>query len=153
MAPDLRRRHHPIATANACPISPPRVNVPVDMPLIAGRGANIGLPVSLASRLSAGERDVRDAAGRTDGLHFEARLKFFEPVPEALPSPEDYGHDGYVHVVDQVGGKKLADSRRASADADVQAASGLPGDSQGVGRAGVDEVECRPALHLDRWPQ
>jgi hypothetical protein len=40
--PRPARRDAQIATANACPVSPPRVNVPVDMPLIAGRGANIG---------------------------------------------------------------------------------------------------------------
>src|SRR5437660_12175032 len=93
-----------------------------------------------------------DAGGGADGLHMEALLNFLQPVPEPFSLPEDYGHDHYVHIVDQVGGKELPDGRRASSDADVQAAGGLPGSLEGLGGAGVDEAECCPALHLDRGP-
>jgi hypothetical protein len=57
-----------------------------------------------------------------------------------------------VHVVDQVGRKKLMDGRRASTDADVPAASSLLGKLQRFARGGIDEMERRPARHLDRGP-
>src|SRR5712692_4357032 len=70
--------------------------------------------------LSAGEREMGDAAGGADRLHIEALLERLQPVPEAFPASENYGDDRYVHVVDQVGGEKLADYRWSSANADVQ---------------------------------
>ena len=57
-----------------------------------------------------------------------------------------------MHVIDQVGGEKLADYRWSAANADVQATGGLLGHLHGLSRAGVDEVERRAALHLDRGP-
>src|SRR6516165_2956981 len=93
-----------------------------------------------------------DAAGGADRLHIEALLELLQPVPEAFPTAENYGHDRYVHVVDQVEGEKLADHRWSSADADIEATGSFPGHPQGLGRAGVDEVERRPAFHLNRWP-
>ena len=52
--------------------------------------------------------------------------------------------------VDQFGGKEVADHRRAAADAHVEVASCVPGEVERRLRAGVDEVEHRAALHLDR---
>ena len=57
-----------------------------------------------------------------------------------------------MQVVDQVGGEELADGGRAAADADVKSARGGLGGRERLGRAGVDEVEGRAALHLDRGP-
>jgi hypothetical protein len=74
-----------------------------------------------------------DTAGGADGLDIEVPLKFLQPVPEALPPPQDYGHDHYVHVVDQVGGKELADSRRASS----MRTSRPPAASRAIFRASV----------------
>ena len=90
-----------------------------------------------------------DPGGGAGGLDMEVLFKFLQSVPEAFPPSEDYGHDDDVHVVDQVGGKELADCGRASANADVQAAGGIAGNLEGVGGAGVDEVERRATLHLN----
>jgi hypothetical protein len=49
-----------------------------------------------------------------------------------------------VELVDKFSVEKLADGRWSSADANVQAAGGFPGDLQGLAWTGVDEVECRP---------
>src|SRR5262249_16462754 len=106
----------------------------------------------ILSRLWAGEGEMSDAAGGAYRLDAEALLDPLEPVPHPLPAPEDDGHDGDVQVVDQVGVQELTDSGRPPADANVQAARGLPGDFQGLGRARVDEVKRRAALHLNRGP-
>src|SRR5690349_7035504 len=95
---------------------------------------------------------MSDAAGGSDRLDPEPLLEILQPVPQAFPASENDGHDRYVHMVDQVGGKKLADCRGSSADANIQAVGSLPGDRQGLGGAGVDEMEGRPACHLDRGP-
>ena len=95
---------------------------------------------------------MADAAGGANGLHFKAPLEFIQPLPEAFATPEEYGHEHDVHLVDQAGSEKLAEGRRPSADANVQAAGRLSGNLQGFERAGVDEVERRPAFHLDRGP-
>src|SRR5256885_5036025 len=91
-----------------------------------------------------------DAAGGTDRLHIEALLECVEPVPEAFPASENYRHDHYVHVVDQVRSEKLTDYRWSSANADIQATRGLPSHLEGLGGAGVDEVERCSAFHPDR---
>ena len=62
---------------------------------------------------------------RANRLHLEAVLEPFQAVPEPLASPEHYGDEHDVHVVDQVGGQKMADGRGATADADVQTPGGL----------------------------
>ena len=55
-----------------------------------------------------------------------------------------------MHVVDEVGGEELANCRRSSADSDIQSTRRLLGCLQGLGWAGVDEVERRPALQPNR---
>jgi hypothetical protein len=54
-----------------------------------------------------------------------------------------------MHVVDQVGRKKLTNGRRTPTDADIQAASGLASDFERLGRAGVNEVERRPFISIE----
>ena len=44
----------------------------------------------------------------TDSI-VKALLQPFLAVPQAFAAPEDDGHDGDVHVIDQVGGQELAD--------------------------------------------
>src|ERR1700742_607480 len=56
-------------------------------------------------------------------------------------------------MVDQVGGEELADDGRAAADADVEAAGCVRGGRERLRWAGVDEVEGRAPLHLDRGPR
>src|SRR5579859_5931156 len=101
---------------------------------------------------TTGEREVGDTAGGTHRLDGEALLQALQAIPEGLAAAEEDRHECEVHVVDQVGGEELADGGRAAADAHVQAARGVPGGRKGLLRAGVDEVEGRAALHLDRGP-
>src|SRR5262249_32303864 len=56
-------------------------------------------------------------------------------------------------VVDEVGGQELADGGRAAADADILASGGLARLRKGMGGAGVEEVECGAAVHLDWGPR
>src|SRR3954451_20378349 len=93
-----------------------------------------------------------DAARRRDGLDIEPTIEVLEPVPQAFSTSEDDRYDGDVHLVDQVGGKELADRRHASADAHVEITRQLAGPVKGFGSALVDEVERRPALHLEDRP-
>src|SRR5438445_7096698 len=74
---------------------------------------------------SAGEREMGDTAWGADRLHIEALLECLQPVPDTFPASQNYGDDRYVHVIDQVGGEKLADYRWSAANADVQATGGL----------------------------
>jgi NADH:ubiquinone reductase (H+-translocating) len=107
--------------------------------------------VALRLRM-AGEGDVGDSARGAHRLDGEALLQALQASPDRLTAAEEDGHLHDVHVVDQVGGEELADGSRAAADADVEAARGAPGGRERVGRAGLDEVEGRAALHLDRGP-
>src|SRR5579864_1206028 len=104
------------------------------------------------ARLTAGKREVGDAAGGAHRLDGEAVLQSLQAVPEGLAAAEEDRHDHDVHVVDQAGGEELADGGRAAADADVEAARGLLGRRKRLRRAGVDEAEGGAALHLDRGP-
>jgi hypothetical protein len=56
-------------------------------------------------------------------------------------------------VVDEPGGEELAEHRRATPDTDVLAGGGLPSGVECVCRRGVEEVERRTALHLQRRPR
>jgi hypothetical protein len=96
---------------------------------------------------------VSDAAGAVHGLDAEAAFERFQPVPEPLPAPQHDGHHDDVQVVDQVGGQERADGGRAAADADIPSSGSLTGLRERLGRAGVEEVERRPAVHLDRGPR
>src|SRR3974390_996678 len=84
-------------------------------------------------------------------LHFESLFEPFVSVPETHASPEENGHDGDVHEVDEVGLDEFANGRRTPTNADVQSSGGLSRDLQGSDRAGVDEIEGRSALHLEGW--
>ena len=71
-----------------------------------------------------------------------------EPARRAAAEQDRHLHD--VEGVDQAGGEELADDGRPAADAHVEVAGRGPGEPQRLLRGGVDEVEHRPALHLDR---
>src|SRR5688572_14755002 len=93
---------------------------------------------------------MHDSAGRGGGLDLVVRFQALKFVPEAYASAEqDWDHDD-VHVVDEPGGKEVADDRGTTADAYVLAAGSLAGRLERLGRRSVDEVERRAALHLDR---
>src|ERR687886_2344903 len=62
---------------------------------------------------------------------------------------QDRNHH-YVHMVDESGGKEVADDGGTSADAYVLAARRLTGRLERLGGRGVDEVVHGAALHLDR---
>src|SRR6266498_4277430 len=97
-----------------------------------------------------GERHVRDSAGRGGGLDLVVLLEALQSVPEAYaPAEQDRDHHD-VHVVDEPGGKEVADRGGTPADADVLAARSLAGRLERLGRRLVEEVERRAALHLDR---
>src|ERR1039458_9864022 len=70
--------------------------------------------------LSAGERDVCDAARGADCLYIKAFFQSLESVPESFSAPQDYGGDHNVHVIDQVCAEELTDGRRSSADAHIE---------------------------------
>jgi DNA-binding NarL/FixJ family response regulator len=97
-----------------------------------------------------GERHMRDSAGRGGGLDLVALLEALQSVPEAYASAEQDRDHHDVHVVDEPGSKEVADHGGTPADADVLAARSLAGRLERLGRRGVDEVEGRAALHLDR---
>src|SRR3954469_18361795 len=93
---------------------------------------------------------MRDSAGRGGRLDLVVLLEAFQSVPEAYASAEQDRDHHDVHVVDEPGGKEVADDGRASAAAYILALCRLAGRLERVGRRGVDEVERRGALHLDR---
>src|SRR5688572_11748768 len=94
---------------------------------------------------------MRDAAGRGDGLDLVILLQALHSVPEAYASAEQDRDHHDVHVVDEPGGKEVADDGGTSTDAHILAARSLAGGLERLGGRGVDEVEGRAALHLDRW--
>src|ERR671936_1335658 len=97
-----------------------------------------------------GERHVRDAAGRGGGLDLVVLLEALQSLPEAYaPAEQDRDHHD-VQVVDEPGGKEVADHGGTSADAYVLAVRGLAGRLERLGRRSVEEVERCTALHLDR---
>jgi hypothetical protein len=50
-------------------------------------------------KLSAGECEMGNAAGRGRCFNCEALLEFLEIVPKAFPASQNNGHDSDVHVV------------------------------------------------------
>src|ERR687895_1170449 len=97
-----------------------------------------------------GECHMRDSARRGGGLDLVVLLEALQPVPEAYASAEQDRDHRDVQVVDEPGGEEVADHRGASAEAYVLAVGGLASGLERLGRRGVDEVERRAALHLDR---
>ena len=88
--------------------------------------------------------------GDDDGLDLVILLDALQPVPQAHPAAEQDRDHHDVHVVDQSGGEERADHGGAAAEAHVLAGRGLARRCERFGRRGVDEVEGRAALHLDR---
>ena len=78
------------------------------------------------ARLSAHEGEMGDSAGAAHRLHTEALFESLQPSPQRFPAPKYDGHQGNVHVIDQVRSQELADGRRAPADAEVQGAPAAP---------------------------
>ena len=64
------------------------------------------------ARLPAHEGEMGDSAGATHRLHTEALFESLQPSPQRFPAPEYDGHQGNVHVIDQVPSQELADGRR-----------------------------------------
>ena len=83
--------------------------------------------------LSAGERDVRDAARGADRLNTKTFFQALESVPKSFAAPQDYRGDHNVHVIDQICSEKLTDGRRSSADAHVEFTRSFLGDPQRFG--------------------
>src|ERR671934_1390627 len=96
------------------------------------------------------ERHMRDSAGRGGGLDRVVLLEALRSVPEAYTSAEQDRDHHDVHVVDEPGGKEVADRGGASADPYVLAVRSLAGGLERLGRRRVEEVVRRAALHLDR---
>src|SRR6185437_1204987 len=84
--------------------------------------------------------------------HVVLLLQMFKTVPEPNAAAEQDRDLHDVQMVDEPGGEELADHRRATADADVLAARSLPSNGQGIRGRGVEEVERRAAVHLERRP-
>src|SRR5918994_5895000 len=93
---------------------------------------------------------MRESARRGGCLNLVFLLEGLQSVPEAYASAEqDRDHpDG--RVVDEAGGKEVADHRGTPAEAYVFAVRGLAGRFERLRGRSVDEVERRAALHLDR---
>src|SRR5919109_4414592 len=93
---------------------------------------------------------MRDSARRGGCLNLVVLLEALQSVPEAYASAEqDRDHDD-VRVVDEAGGKEVADRGGTPADAYVLAVRGRADRLDRLRRRSVDEVERRAALHLDR---
>src|SRR3954464_6638040 len=93
---------------------------------------------------------MRDSARRRRGLDLVVLLETLQSVPEPhAATQEDRDHHD-VHVVDEPGGKEVADDGGTSADAHVPAVRRLAGRLEGLGGRRVEEVERRAALHFDR---
>ena len=90
-----------------------------------------------------------DSAGAAHRLHIEALFDSLQRSPQRLPAPKYDGHYRDVHVIYQVSSQKLANSRRSSADADIQTARSFSRRSEGLGGTRVDEVECCTAVQLE----
>src|SRR5918994_5132202 len=115
-----------------------------------GREHRLAETGSAHSDTGTGERHVRNSAGRGGGLDLVVLLEALQSVPEADASAEQDRDHHDVHVVDEPGSKEVADHGGTPADAYVLAAGGLAGGLERLDRRGVDEVEGRAALHLDR---
>src|SRR5215211_8805568 len=61
------------------------------------------------SDTGTGKRQVRDSAGRGGGLDLVVLLEALRPVPEAYASAEQDRDHHDVQVVDEPGGKEVAD--------------------------------------------
>lgn len=102
------------------------------------------------TRASPRERQVRDPARRGHHLDLVLLLQPLEPVPEPdAPAEQDRDLDD-VQVVDEPRGQELPQHRRTATDPDVKPAGGLPGDGERLRRLGLEEVERRAAVHLER---
>src|SRR5215211_7921346 len=93
---------------------------------------------------------MRDSAGRGGGFDLVVLLETLQSVPEAYASTEQDRDHHRVHVVDEPGGKEVADHGGTSAEAYVLAARSLAGRLERLGRRSIDEVKRRAALHLNR---
>src|SRR5580704_16081278 len=100
----------PPDNADSYPASRPR-GLGASGPRGLGASGPRGEPAS--ARLTTGERDVGDAAGRAHRLDGEALLQALQGVPDGLAAAEEERNEREVHVVDPAGGEELADGGRA----------------------------------------
>src|SRR5918997_1876388 len=100
-----------------------------------------GAPDRVGSDSRTGERHMRNSAGRGDGLGLVVLLEALQVVPEAYASAEQDRDHHDVQVVDEPGGKEVADHGGTSADAYVLAVRGVTGRLERLGRRRVEEVE------------
>src|SRR5690348_697359 len=119
----------------------------------APRGVPRWTDLVCIQELSAGEREMGNAAGRAGCLNLEPLLKTLEIVPYSLPTTQDDGHDRNVHVVDEVRCEEFANGCWPSANSYIQAAGRFQGRFKGLGGARVDEVERGSTLHLNGRPE
>src|SRR5581483_10457687 len=70
--------------------------------------------------------------------------------PEADTAAQQDRDDHDVHMIDEARSNEVAEHGGTPADAYVLAGGRLAGSLEGLGRRGVDEVDGRAALHLDR---
>src|SRR5579863_1846987 len=108
------------------------------------------VPPDRSNQTPTCERHVRDSARRGDSLDVVVLLETLESLPEANASAEQNRDHNDVHVVDEATGQEGADGRGPATDADVLAIRSLAGGLERIGWRRVQEVERRPALHLDR---
>src|SRR5829696_3381701 len=97
-----------------------------------------------------GEGEMGHATWRRGGFDRVVLLDALQSVPQADPSAEHDRHHDDMQVVDEAGGHELANHRRSATDPDVEAVRSLASLLERLGGRRVDEVEGRPAVHLDR---
>ena len=73
-----------------------------------------------------------------------------QAVPQPNTAAEQDRHQHDVQVVDETGGEERAHHGRAPADADVLTGGRVPRHLECIRRRGVEEVERRTTLHLQR---
>src|SRR5918998_2603320 len=86
------------------------------------------------SGVGSSERHVRHSGGRGGRLDLVVLLEARKSVPEAHAAAEQDRDHHDVRVVDEPGGKEVADHGGTSADAYVLAARGLAGRLERLGR-------------------
>ena len=94
-----------------------------------------------------------DATGRRDCLHVVLLLQRLQAVPQPNTAAEQDWHLHDVEVVDETGGDERAHHGRPAADADVLTGGCVPRHLECIRRRGVEEVERRTTLHLQRRPR
>ena len=88
---------------------------------------------------------MRHPARRGDRLDLVGFFQGLEAIPKPGASAEQNWYHRDVRMVDESGGKKVADDGRTSPDAHAQAVRGFACRLEGLCGRGVNEVERRAA--------